>query len=134
MQPEASLEERVARADAESVGAGLDALDTPLSERATGPAAVAKRLAARVLPPVVAIALMIGIWQALWAAAIWEEYKLPAPSAVWANIWSLVTTGKIVDLFWVSVHRAVIGFAISLVIAVPLGLAIANLKVVRRGI
>jgi NitT/TauT family transport system permease protein len=134
MQPEVSLEERVERADAESVGAGLDALDTPLPDRATGPAAVAKRLAARVLPPVIAIALMIGIWQALWAAAFWPEFKLPAPSAVWAAIWELVTTGKIVDLFWVSVHRAVIGFVISLVIAVPLGLAIANLKVVRRGI
>jgi NitT/TauT family transport system permease protein len=133
-QPDTGLQDRVERADAESVGAGLDALDTPLSDRATGPAAVARRIAARVLPPIIAIALMVGIWQALWAAAIWEEYKLPAPSAVWSNIWQLVTTGDIVDLFWVSVHRAVIGFAISLVIAVPLGLAIANIKVVRRAI
>jgi len=133
-QPETDLRDRVVRADTESVGAGLDALDTPLSGRATGPAAVAKRIASRVLPPIIAIALLVGVWQALWAAAIWEEYKLPAPAAVWSNIWDVLSTGKIFDLFWVSVHRAVIGFAISLVIAVPLGLAIANLKVVRRGI
>ena len=133
-QPETFLHDRVELADTESVGAGLDALDIPLSDRATGPAAVAKRIAARVLPPIIAIALLVGVWQALWAAAFWPEFKLPAPSAVWANIWDLVSTGKILDLFWVSVHRAVIGFAISLVIAVPLGLAIANIKVVRRGI
>ncbi len=50
------------------------------------------------------------------------------------QIWQLVTTGEILELFWVSVHRAVIGFALSLLIAVPLGLAIANITVVRRGI
>jgi NitT/TauT family transport system permease protein len=113
------------------VEAGLDALDTPVnpSEGSLG-----RRLAGRMLPPVVAVALLVAVWQALWAAAFWPEFKLPAPVDVWGQIWQLVTTGKILELFWVSVHRAVIGFAISLVIAVPLGLAIANISVVRRGI
>ncbi|MFF1823186.1 ABC transporter permease [Kribbella sp. NPDC058245] len=114
-----------------SVEAGLDALDTPV---VASEGSLARRIAARALPPIGAVVLLVVIWQVLWAAAFWPEYKLPAPAAVWTQIWQLVTTGEIVDLFWVSVHRAVIGFAISLLIAVPLGLAIANIRFVRRGI
>ena len=114
-----------------SVEAGLDALDTPVN---APEGSRVRRIAARVLPPVGAIVILVAIWQALWAAAFWPEFKLPAPVDVWGQIWQLVTSGEIAELFWVSVHRAVIGFAISLLIAVPLGLAIANLRVVRRGI
>ncbi|TCC38354.1 ABC transporter permease [Kribbella speibonae] len=117
--------------DEGAVEAGLDALDTPVV--ATEGSRV-RRIAGRVLPPVGAIVVFVAIWQALWAAAFWPEFKLPAPAAVWGQIWQLVTSGDIVGLFWVSVHRAVIGFAISLLIAVPLGLAIANIRVVRRGV
>jgi NitT/TauT family transport system permease protein len=114
-----------------SVEAGLDALDTPVSAQ---DGARLKRIAGRVLPPVVVVVLLVVVWQVLWAAAFWPEFKLPAPAAVWSQIWELVTTGQILDLFWVSVHRAVIGFAIALLIAVPLGLAIANVTLIRRGI
>jgi NitT/TauT family transport system permease protein len=114
-----------------SVEAGLDALDTPISAR---DGSRLRRIAGRVLPPIAVVVLLVVVWQVLWAAAFWPEFKLPAPATVWSQIWELITTGQIVDLFWVSVHRAVIGFAIALVIAVPLGLAIANITLVRRGI
>ncbi|TWD83172.1 NitT/TauT family transport system permease protein [Kribbella amoyensis] len=131
---ESDLKDRTAapaELDAGSVGAGLDALDTPLVDRRPS---LLRRIVGKVLPPIGAIALFVLIWQILWAAAFWPEFKLPAPVDVWAQIWQLVTSGEILGLFWTSVHRAVIGFAISLLIAVPLGLAIANITVVRRGI
>ncbi|GAB3818756.1 ABC transporter permease [Kribbella italica] len=128
MPPEAT---RVRPVDAGSVEAGLDALDTPVDlHRET----VLRRIVVRVLPPIGAIALFVLVWQLLWAAAFWPEFKLPAPADVGTQIWQLVTSGDILELFWTSVHRAVIGFGISLLIAVPLGLAIANITVVRRGI
>jgi NitT/TauT family transport system permease protein len=114
-----------------SVEAGLDALDTPVSAHDGG---LLRRIAGRLLPPIAVVVLLMVVWQVLWAAAFWPEFKLPAPAAVWSQIWELVTTGQILDLFWVSVHRAVIGFAIALLIAVPLGLAIANVTLIRRGI
>jgi len=127
------VQDRVRTADeyAGSVEAGLDALDTPVSAHDTG---LLRRVAGRVLPPVAVVVLLLVVWQVLWAAAFWPEFKLPAPAAVWSQIWELVATGQILDLFWVSVHRAVIGFAIALLIAVPLGLAIANVTLIRRGI
>jgi NitT/TauT family transport system permease protein len=127
------VQDRVRTADeyAGSVEAGLDALDTPVSAHDGGQL---RRIAGRLLPPVAVVVLLVVVWQVLWAAAFWPEFKLPAPAAVWSQIWELVTTGQILDLFWVSVHRAVIGFAIALLIAVPLGLAIANVTLIRRGI
>jgi NitT/TauT family transport system permease protein len=116
-----------------SVGAGLDALDTPIRSTSDGRRRV--RLAAgKVLPPIVVLVLVVLVWQALWAAAIWPEYKLPAPVAVWDQIWTITADGRILEFLWTSVHRAVIGFAIAVLVAIPLGLLIANFSLVRRGI
>ena len=117
-----------------AVGAALDALDTPVpGQERTGRARVLHFLR-RALPPVVAIVALIAIWQALWAAAFWPEFQLPAPRDVWARIAERIPNGEILSLLWVSVHRAVIGFLIALAVAVPLGLLIANVRLVRRGI
>jgi NitT/TauT family transport system permease protein len=120
--------------DNEAAVAGLDALDTPDLAPARTRRGRLFRFARNVLPPIVVIVALIGIWQALWAAAIWPEYQLPAPKDVWAQIADRIPTGEIAGYMWVSVHRAVIGFLIALVVAVPLGLLIANVGVIRRGI
>ena len=115
----------------DSVGAGLDALDTPTAGDSGGRG---RRILGQVLPPVVALVAIVAVWQALWALAFWPEYQLPAPADVWIQIWDRVASGEIVGFLWTSVHRAVIGFFVAVVVAVPLGLVIANFAVVRRGI
>lgn len=133
-QPDGALEATQAGTENDAVGAGLDALDTPVAgQERTGRTRVLSFLR-RALPPVVAIALLIGVWQVLWAAAIWPEYQLPPPKDVWARVAELIPDGEIFSLLWVSVHRAVIGFLVALVVAVPLGLLIANVRLVRRAI
>jgi NitT/TauT family transport system permease protein len=119
--------------DTASVGAGLDALDTPVQSTADDRGRV-RGILRHALPPVAVLVALVAIWQALWAAAIWPEYKLPAPAAVGDVIWNLVTSGDIVSFLWVSVHRAVIGFVVAVIVAIPLGLLIANFGLVRRGI
>ena len=123
-----------AGAATDEVGAGLDALDTPAGTGRRTSAGRVRRIATVAVPPVVAIAVAIGIWQTLWAAAIWPEYQLPSPVSVGAHIGESIRDGELLGWFWTSVHRAFIGFGISLLVAVPLGLAMANLKVVRRAI
>lgn len=117
--------------DSASVGAGLDALDTPVQSDGRNRG---RKIFGQVWPPIAVLVGIIVIWQALWAAAFWPEYQLPAPSAVGTQIWDLVKSGDIFSFLWVSVHRAVIGFAIAVVAAIPLGLLIANFSLVRRGI
>jgi NitT/TauT family transport system permease protein len=53
---------------------------------------------------------------------------------VWAQIWDRVSNGEILGFLWTSVHRAVIGFVVAVLVAVPLGLLIANVSLVRRAI
>ena len=118
------------RTDAE-VSAGLDALDTPATGSGTGRL---RGFLGRSIPLIVTLIALVALWQALWAAAIWPEFQLPAPKEVWARIAERIRTGEIFSFLWVSVHRAVIGFLIALTVAVPLGLLIANVRLVRRGI
>ncbi|TWF75488.1 NitT/TauT family transport system permease protein [Pseudonocardia hierapolitana] len=116
--------------DTAAVGAGLDALDTPATAREP----VLRRLLGTVLPPLIALALFFGVWQAVWASAIYPEYQLPAPLAVWQEFVGTVVDGRIWEIVWTSVHRAVLGFLASVVIATPLGLLVAKVPVVRAAI
>jgi NitT/TauT family transport system permease protein len=116
--------------DLETVGAGLDALDTP----ATAPPTARRRLLRSVLPPVIALVLFVAVWQILWAEAFWPEYKLPAPLAVWDQFWSTVTDGSVFGIIWTSVHRAVLGFLAGVAIGTPLGLLVARVGVIRSAI
>ena len=122
--------EVVSRPDTAAVGAGLDALDTPTEARKP----VLRRVLATWLPPLVAVALFFAVWQAVWASAIYPEYQLPAPLAVWHEFAGTVADGSIWSIVWVSLHRAVLGFLASVVIATPLGLLVAKVPVVRAGI
>jgi NitT/TauT family transport system permease protein len=113
-----------------AVEAGLDALDTP-TERRTW---TWRRAVAVVAPPVTAVVLLLVVWQALWAAAFWPEYQLPAPAAVWAVIAENLQNGLALEVLWNSVHRAVLGFAAGVLIGTPLGLVVAKVRVVRAAI
>ncbi|HEX4701139.1 MAG TPA: ABC transporter permease [Pseudonocardiaceae bacterium] len=114
----------------DAVGAGLDALESSAVRRPAG----ARVLVRSVLPPLVAAVLLIGIWQALWAAAFWPEYQLPAPAAVGRQIWQEFRSGNALSIIWSSVHRAVLGFVVGVAIATPLGLLLAKVRVVRAAV
>lgn len=116
--------------DTDAVGAGLDALDTPTVARQP----LWRRAIATGVPPLVALVLFVVVWQALWAAAFWPEFKLPAPLAVWTEFTDIVAKGQVLDITWTSVHRAVIGFLVSVAIATPLGLLVARVRVIRAAI
>jgi NitT/TauT family transport system permease protein len=110
--------------------AGLDALDTPVVSRTPW----WKRLGSSVLPPVVALVLIIVVWQVVWSTAVLPEYQLPAPATVWASFLQIVADGSIWSILWTSISRAFLGFLIALAIATPLGLLVAKVPLVRSAI
>ena len=122
---------RLPKTNLDAVGAGLDSLDAPVGERRPS---FWKRFAWGFLPPVLALVLLIVVWQILWAAAFWSEAQLPAPIAVWDEFWSRVVTGEVFGFVWTSVHRAALGFLAGVVIGTPLGLVVAKVRVVRAAI
>jgi NitT/TauT family transport system permease protein len=115
-----------------AVEAGLDALDTPPPQDAGR--SRAKRVLWAVLPPVAFLVVAIAIWQGLWAAAFWPEYQLPAPLAVGSELWTRISDAEAFGFIWTSVHRAVLGFLVAIVLATPLGLLVAKVRVVRSAI
>jgi NitT/TauT family transport system permease protein len=103
------------------VEAGLDALDTASSTPARRrPWHV---LVHSVLPPVVFLAGLIGVWQLVYVAELKPSYALPGPADVAAAFWETVTEGRAAEAIWTSVSRGGVGFTLSLVIGTLLGLA-----------
>ncbi|QRP44651.1 ABC transporter permease [Amycolatopsis sp. FDAARGOS 1241] len=123
--------DRSAVDELDAVGSGLDALDAPVGERRPS---FWRRFAWGFLPPVLALVLLVVVWQILWAAAFWPEAQLPAPLAVWHEFWSRLTDGEVFGFIWTSVHRAALGFAAGVLIGTPLGLLVAKVRVVRAAI
>jgi NitT/TauT family transport system permease protein len=113
-----------------SLERGLDALT------ATGPERrhTVRRVAARVLPPLVAIALVVLVWQVLVWAGVKPRSTLPSPGDVWASAREQWSTGTLQRAFWLSTSRALIGFVISVAIGTPLGLLVARVPLIRAAL
>jgi NitT/TauT family transport system permease protein len=116
--------------DTAAAVAGLDTLDIPTLRRVPW----WRRALSAGLPPLVALLLAIGVWQALWAAAFWPEFKLPAPLAVWREFLAVLDSGQVWSILWISISRAFLGFLVALLLATPLGLLVAKVRVVRAAI
>ncbi|MER5965638.1 ABC transporter permease [Streptomyces sp. NPDC002057] len=116
--------------DLAGLEAGLDALDAVEIRRTP----VREVLVKKVLPPTLAVALVLAVWQILVSAGITEETKLPAPSAVWAGLTDMWLQGTLLEVIWTSVSRGLAGFLLALAIGTPLGLLVARVKFVRAAI
>ena len=117
--------------DAGSVEAGLDALETTT----TGRTSLRRTLVDKVLPPVIAIAVVLVVWQGLISFGIVDDpSKLPSPADVWHVLRQSWLEGTLLDYIWTSVSRGLLGFCLALLIGTPLGLLVARVKFVRAAI
>ncbi|MCX4680479.1 ABC transporter permease [Streptomyces sp. NBC_01433] len=116
--------------DLAGLEAGLDALDAVQVRRTP----VREVLLHKVLPPVLAVALVVVIWQLLVQAQVTEDYKLPPPSAVWDSAVDMWYQGTLLEVVWTSVSRGLLGFVLAVAIGTPLGLLVARVRFVRAAI
>ncbi|UYQ65208.1 ABC transporter permease [Streptomyces peucetius] len=116
--------------DLAGLEAGLDALDAVQVSRTP----VREVLLKKVLPPLTAVGLVLLTWQLLVWAEVTEDYKLPAPSAVWDSVSGMWLQGTLFEVIWTSVSRGLLGFLLALAIGTPLGLLVARVKFVRAAI
>ncbi|MFJ9398660.1 ABC transporter permease [Streptomyces californicus] len=118
------------RDDLAGLEAGLDALDAVQIRRTP----VREVLLRKVLPPVVAVVLVLVVWELLVRAQVTETYKLPSPSAVWDSAREMWLAGTLLEVVWTSVSRGLLGFLLAVAIGTPLGLLVARVKLVRAAI
>ncbi|MFJ8106356.1 ABC transporter permease [Streptomyces sp. NPDC096132] len=133
----ASTETKTTDAGTESAGqiasveAGLDALDTV----AVSGNSLRQTFTNKILPPIIAIAVVIVVWQALITFKIVDDpSKLPSPADVGTEFKDAWLEGKLLEYVWTSVSRGLLGFLFALAIGTPLGLLVARVKFVRAAI
>ncbi|MFF7359341.1 ABC transporter permease subunit [Streptomyces sp. NPDC008125] len=118
------------RDDLAGLEAGLDALDAVQVRRTP----VREVLGQKVLPPVLAVVLVVLVWQVLVWAKVTDDYKLPPPSAVWDSASDMWVKGTLLEVIWTSVSRGLLGFVLAVLIGTPLGLLVARVRVVRAAL
>ncbi|ARP72980.1 ABC transporter permease [Streptomyces pluripotens] len=117
--------------DAESIEAGLDALETTQSVRTP----LHRTITGKIVPPVTAIVVVLALWQGLISFRIVEDpTRLPTPAAVWQAFRHDWLHGTLLGYIWTSVSRGLLGFGLALLIGTPLGLLVARMKFVRAAI
>jgi NitT/TauT family transport system permease protein len=115
--------------DAGSVEAGLDALETAAGGRPT----LRQTLVGKILPPLVAIGVVLALWSLLYPV-VDNPSKLPSPAAVGGAFKDAWLKGDLLGYIWTSVSRGLLGFCFALLIGTPLGLVVARVKFVRAAI
>ena len=72
------------------------------------------------------IAAFLGIWQLVFMLGIWPEVSLPSPAMVAGSFVDLVKNLTLIVSIAVTMYRLVIGFALSIIIGVSVGLAMVK--------
>ena len=109
------------------LSAGLDALETAPVEPRT-PLAV--RVTHSVLPPLFALVSLLALWQAV--VVLRDPQTLPSPAEVWRSAQDQWGRGRIQEAVLTSLQRGVLGFGLSVLVATPIGLLLAQVPFLRR--
>ena len=72
------------------------------------------------------IAAFLGVWQLVFMLGIWPEVSLPSPAMVAKAFVDLVENLTLIVSIGVTMYRLVIGFTMSIIIGVSVGLAMVK--------
>ena len=72
------------------------------------------------------IAVFIGIWQIVFLLNVWPKVALPSPAMVSSSFEGLIQDRTLVDGIAVTMYRLIIGFSISIIVGVVIGLAMVK--------
>jgi NitT/TauT family transport system permease protein len=111
--------------DMRSLEAGLDSLQSEAVPR--------RRIDfSRVLLPVAALVVLVLAWQLYVALGFRRRDQVPGPLDVLGSLGVLWQAGTAQEAIWTSLQRGCVGFAISIVVATPIGLLLSQVRVLRR--
>jgi NitT/TauT family transport system permease protein len=115
--------------------AGLDALDAAAADDDAGAAAGrGARLWSAAWPKLLALGLVIALWEVVVRLRWKPDYVLPGPAAVLAELWHEAHGAVLWQAIAITMRRAVTGFALAAGIGSVIGLAVARFGVLRAAI
>ena len=112
--------------------AGLDALDLG-DETPSGARDRLARIGNIVWPKAAAVALVWVIWELVHLSG-WKHYVLPGPGVTLSNLWEQAKTGLLWHAIGDTMERALIGYALALVIGTVVGLLVARVPLLRTAV
>jgi NitT/TauT family transport system permease protein len=100
------------------------------------PVGVGARVWSAVWPKLLAVAIAVGVWQAVAWSGWKPDYLLPGPGATFGRLWEemLDPDGRLWRSLATTIRRGVFGFLIALVLGSLLGIAVSRFRVLRAGI
>lgn len=110
----------------QALSAGLDALETESKVQKTWLARLTRGFA-----PLIAVAAVLAIWQIVTSIGVVENWVLPTPAQVFAALSDQASQGLLFESAFNSLRKGVQGFAISLLVATPIGIALGMNKTLR---
>lgn len=120
--------------DLRTLSAGLDRLQSETEQSAPrwhGVAGVVG-VAAKALPPIALLLVLLLAWQLWVAIAAPRPDKAPSPAAVLTALGDAWASGRLQEAVLTSLERGGLGFLIAVAIGTPLGLALAEWRLLRR--
>lgn len=106
---------------------GLDQLETAAAPRRSRAATVWSVT----WPKLAAVAIALTIWQVVVWLEVKPPHTLPGPGPVFELLWERITDGTLPEATWITMQRAIYGFALALVIGVVVGGLVARVRVAR---
>jgi NitT/TauT family transport system permease protein len=109
--------------------AGLDHLDLVPTESRR----IAERVWAALWPKLLAIALVLVVWQLIHLSG-YKKDLLPGPATVFSGLWAQMHHALLWQAVGTTLRRAVIGFALAIVIGTVVGALVSRIKPLRAAV
>ena len=71
---------------------------------------------------------LLGLWQLVYELEIWPSYVVPSPSDVWDSFTRYWDNGLIQDGVKITMQRLIIGYGLSLIVGMIIGMAAGTWK------
>jgi NitT/TauT family transport system permease protein len=108
----------------------LESLEVPSDQRG-------RRLATRawggVWPVVLAVLIVLAIWQLIHLSG-WKRAIFPGPGATLSNLWHELQTGLLWHAIATTAQRAVLGFALAVLIGAVVGAVVSRIRPLRAAV
>jgi NitT/TauT family transport system permease protein len=85
-------------------------------------------------PKLLAIVIVLAIWELVYVANIKPHDIFPGPATVLSNLWDQANHSLLWQAIGTTMKRAVIGFALALVIGSVVGALVSRIKVLRAAV
>lgn len=76
--------------------------------------------------------LLIILWEVIARLEIWPSYIFPSFSSVITSVWNGFADGSYIRAILISLRRLVVGYGISLLLGITLGLFVGRIPLVRK--